>query len=118
MKNLFLSLFGFFLISCATQTPKGSIDKELVKDAIRSRAANYRQCFYTENEKNKTLEGKVIIFWEINELGNAQNLSVVKSTLNNSAVENCVVESLKTIQFPKPSKGIVSEVTYPFNFKK
>ena len=118
MKNLFLSLFGIFLISCATQTPKGSIDKELVKGAIKSRTADYRRCFYTEYEKNKTLEGKVIIFWEINELGNAQNLSVVKSTLDNSIVENCIVESLKTIQFPKPATGIVAEIIYPFNFKK
>lgn len=97
----------------------GSIDREAVRRAVRSALASFKACYDREYNKNSKLAGKVVISWEIHEKGIARNAKVVKdkSTIGNSAVEECVRARMLTVIFPEPPGGTIAEVTYPFLFQ-
>jgi hypothetical protein len=42
---------------------------------------------------------------------------VRESTLKNDAVEQCIIDRIKTWKFPAPAGGGVVTVNYPFIFK-
>lgn len=97
----------------------GSIDREAVRRAVRSALPQFKACYEREYRINTKLEGKVVITWEIHERGLARNARVVheKSTIGNSAVEECVRSRMLGIRFPEPPPGTAAEVTYPFVFQ-
>lgn len=96
----------------------GSIDKEAVRRAVKSAMSAFRACYERELKSDSKLEGKVVIAWEIHEKGVGRNSKVVKdkSTIGNSAVENCVRDRVLAIRYPEPPPGTVAEVVYPFLF--
>ncbi|MCB0369737.1 MAG: AgmX/PglI C-terminal domain-containing protein, partial [Bdellovibrionales bacterium] len=65
----------------------------------------------------KSLEGKVVLKWDIVNNGIAKDVRVVSSTLGSAEIEKCIAERLATIIFPDPPKGTTAEVVYPFVFK-
>ncbi len=97
----------------------GSIDKEAVRRVVRSALSAFKSCYDREYKKDTKLEGKVVISWEIHEKGVAKNAQVVKSksTIGNSAVEECVRSRMLSLRFPEPPAGSFAEVTYPFLFR-
>lgn len=97
----------------------GSIDREAVRRVVRSALPSFKACYEREYKKDSKLEGKVYIVWEIHEKGVAMNARVdkAKSTINNSAVEECVRSRLLALRFPEPPAGSMAEVTYPFMFQ-
>ncbi len=97
----------------------GSIDKEAVRRVVKSALAQFKACYEREYHMNSKLEGKVVIQWEIHAQGVAKNAQVIhnRSTLNNSAVEECVKNRMMALKFPEPPPGTSAEVTYPFIFQ-
>ncbi|MBC7467124.1 MAG: AgmX/PglI C-terminal domain-containing protein [Bdellovibrio sp.] len=97
----------------------GTIDREAVRRVVRSALTAFKSCYEREYKKDSKLEGKVYIVWEIIEKGVAVNARVdkAKSTINNSAVEECVRTRLLALRFPEPPAGSKAEVTYPFMFQ-
>ncbi|MBC7421775.1 MAG: AgmX/PglI C-terminal domain-containing protein [Bdellovibrio sp.] len=97
----------------------GSIDREAVRRVVRSALSAFKSCYDREFKKDTKLEGKVVISWEIHEKGVAKNAQVVhsKSTIGNSAVEECVRSRMLSLRFPEPPAGSFAEVTYPFLFQ-
>ena len=96
----------------------GSIDREAVRRAVRSALTQIKSCYERQYRLNSNLEGKVVIQWEIHPNGVAKNAQVVraKSTINNSAVEECVKLKILALKYPDPPAGVAAEVTYPFIF--
>jgi pSer/pThr/pTyr-binding forkhead associated (FHA) protein len=97
----------------------GTIDKEAVRRVVKSALAQFKACYEKEYRMNSKLEGKVVVQWEIHEQGIAKNAQIVKvkSTINNSAVEECVKNRMMALKFPEPPPGTAAEVTYPFIFQ-
>lgn len=97
----------------------GSIDREAVRRVVRSALAAFKSCYDREFKKDTKLEGKVVVSWEIHAKGVAKNAQVVKSksTIGNSAVEECVRSRMLSLRFPEPPAGSFAEVTYPFLFQ-
>lgn len=97
----------------------GTIDKEAVRRVVKSALAQFKACYEREYRMNSKLEGKVVVQWEIHEQGVAKNAQIVrvKSTINNSAVEDCVKNRMMALKFPEPPPGTAAEVTYPFIFQ-
>jgi len=97
----------------------GTIDKEAVRRVVKSALAQFKACYEREYRMNSKLEGKVVVQWEIHEQGVAKNAQIVrvKSTINNSAVEECVKNRMMALKFPEPPPGTAAEVTYPFIFQ-
>jgi hypothetical protein len=100
----------------------GTIDRAAVRRVVIAHKNQIESCYTRElnkldRAKRTLLSGKIIVKWDIVERGAAKNVKIVSSTLNNSAVENCIVERLATWQFPEPPTGLVGEVTFPFLLK-
>ena len=97
----------------------GTIDKEAVRRVVKSALAQFKACYEREYRMNSKLEGKVVVQWEIHEQGVAKNAQIVrvKSTINNSNVEECVKNRMMALKFPEPPPGTAAEVTYPFIFQ-
>ncbi len=101
---------------------EGSIDKEAVRRRIKHNLNLIRGCYNQELNRldkmgRKSLEGKVVLKWDIVNNGVAKNVRVANSTLNNPAIEKCIAERLATIVFPDPPNDTTAEVMYPFVFK-
>lgn len=101
---------------------EGSIDKEAVRRRIKHNLNLIRGCYNQELNRldkmgRKSLEGKVVLKWDIVNNGIAKNVRVANSTLNNPAIEKCIAERLATIVFPDPPNDTTAEVMYPFVFK-
>lgn len=97
----------------------GTIDREAVRRVIRSKLHEVKSCYervLNTLPKGQQLEGKVMIKWQIVAKGYAKNSSVdkAKTTLGNSAVENCIRDRLASWIFPEPPEGMTAEVSYPF----
>ena len=61
----------------------------------------------------KDLAGRVMVNFTISADGKVTESKIDKTTLRNEAAEKCIVEAVRTWEFPKPKGGIVT-VTYPF----
>ena len=65
---------------------------------------------------DKSLEGKVVIRFLIEDQGRVRVATTKSTSLNNRQVEECVAARIKNAIFPEPPPGTVAEVDYPFVF--
>jgi hypothetical protein len=96
----------------------GSIDREAVRRVIRSKLDLVRNCYERELRGKPNLGGKVLISWRIVAEGKAENVKVKSSDLNDSLVENCIVQEFYSWRFPEPPGGTIADVVFPLVFQK
>jgi pSer/pThr/pTyr-binding forkhead associated (FHA) protein len=94
----------------------GTIDREAVRRVVRSKLLEIKSCYERALNMDKSLEGKVVIRFQIEEQGRVRVASTKSTTLNNRQVEECVATRIKNAIFPEPPPGTVAEVDYPFVF--
>jgi hypothetical protein len=94
----------------------GSLSKEAINKVVRAHLAGVKYCYEKELQHKSSLAGGVDIFWVIQPDGTVSKANVKQSTMNDAAVEGCIVRQVKQWQFPKaPGQTIVGR--YPFIFK-
>jgi hypothetical protein len=94
----------------------GSLSKEAINKVVRAHLAGVKYCYEKELQRKASLAGGVDIFWVIQPDGTVSKANVKQSTMNDAAVEGCIVRQVKQWQFPKaPGQTIVGR--YPFIFK-
>jgi pSer/pThr/pTyr-binding forkhead associated (FHA) protein len=96
----------------------GTIDREAVRRVIRSKLELVRNCYERELRAKPNLGGKVVISWKIVADGKAEGVRVKSSELNDSLIENCIVQEFYTWRFPEPPEGAIADVAFPFMFQK
>lgn len=94
----------------------GTIDKEAVRRVIRSIISQIKSCYERQLRSDTSLEGKIVIQFEIEEQGRVRVASTKSTSMNNSAVESCVASRIKEQRFPEPPPGTVAVVDFPFVF--
>ncbi len=92
----------------------GHLDKEIVRRYIQRHMDQIRWCYQQEVQKNPKLEGDVRVSFIITPTGRVIRVQVVGSTLRNANVEQCMMERIRTWQFPAPKGGGLVKVIYPF----
>jgi hypothetical protein len=104
--------------------PEAVLDKEYIREAVNEgMIPALHDCYDAELEEDPTLEGKVVIRFEIlgdEEVGGVvDNVAVVEdqTTLQNEALHECMRESMYALDFPAPDQGGTVTVTYPFMFQ-
>jgi outer membrane biosynthesis protein TonB len=94
----------------------GSLSKEQINKVVKAHLAGVKYCYEKELQHKTSLSGGVDIFWVIQPDGSVSKASVKSSTMNDTAVEGCIVRQVKQWQFPKaPAQTTVTR--YPFIFK-
>jgi TonB family protein len=99
----------------------GSIDRNAIYAAILAHKDEFRFCYEDVInkpgvDKSAVGGGTVKTTFTIGSSGRVDEAGVENSTLDNAAVEGCVVKVLKRIQFPIPEGAGAVQVTFPFKF--
>ena len=96
-----------------------SANKKEMRPVAPAQLNEARVCYADELKKDPKLKGKLMIVWDVNDKGEVTKAEVskAKSTLNNAAVETCLIQKLKSWKFPAAPTGETAEITYPFVFK-
>jgi Ca-activated chloride channel family protein len=91
------------------------VSKNLSKDAVtelaRKNTVELTWCY-----KNTELRGAMVLKLVINADGTVKNVSVVSSTLNEQAFDQCALEKLRGWRFPSTRDGRGAEVTITLMF--
>ncbi len=95
---------------------EGTIDREAVRRVIRSILNQIKSCYERQLRVNSSLEGKVVIQFEIMEQGRVRTAKTKSSTLSDATVETCVAARIREARFPEPPTGTIAVVDYPFVF--
>jgi len=101
--------------SARSVSVQGSIDREAVAKVVNAHLQEVRGCYERALLREPALAGKVVLEWTISLAGKVTTAKTKSSTLKSSAVEACILQSLKSWQFP-PAKGGIVIVSYPFLF--
>jgi TonB family protein len=95
---------------------RGSLDKEIIRRVVRLHLNEVRYCYDQELVKKAAIEGRVAVQFVISPQGQVMSSVLQSTTMGNVRVEKCVVDAVKRWEFPKPAKGGIVIVSYPFNF--
>jgi hypothetical protein len=94
----------------------GALDRSLIDEVIKRHMNQIKYCYQRELTKNPSLGGKIVIKFTIAKDGTVSAASTKSTTMNNSAVETCIVGRFMRMQFPEPKGGGIVVVSYPFIF--
>lgn len=94
----------------------GGLDKAGIRRTIQSIIGQIRSCYEKGLRAESSLEGRLVIQFEIDDRGAVNASKVESSTLNDSEVGNCVANRIRSQRFPPSPRGVVGVVDYPFVF--
>ena len=95
----------------------GELDPAMVANYVRLQLANVKACYESALKTDRMLVGRIDAHWTIDVDGVARNVAVLSdSTMQTSAVADCVRALIEEWRFPKPLGGSV-EVSFPFVFQ-
>jgi hypothetical protein len=97
-------------------TVDGGLAKEQIARVVRAHQAGIRYCYETELVRQPKLGGKIVVTWRIDLEGKVTSPRIASTTMNNTAVEACLVRQIARWHFPRP-QGDVASVRYPFLFR-
>ncbi len=92
-------------------TTSKNLSKDAVADLARKNAAQLTWCY-----KGSDFRGTMVLRLLINADGTVKNVSVVSSTLNEQAFDQCALEKLRGWRFPSTRDGRGAEVTITLMF--
>jgi outer membrane biosynthesis protein TonB len=95
----------------------GGLDKSVIDEVVRRHYPQISHCYSREMGSSPNLEGRISTRWSISGSGRVSAAAVESSSMNNPAVEKCLLGVIKNMIFPEPLGGTIVEVTYPFAFR-
>lgn len=95
---------------------RGALDRSLVERVIQRHLNALRYCYQRELRRDPDLAGEVVITFTIAADSTVQNARVERSTLEDEAVQTCLVSRFSKMRFPQPAGGGLVVVTYPLRF--
>lgn len=95
-----------------------TLDKADIQAVIKKRYVSIRSCYETQLQTNQKLKGRVVVGFTIKLDGKVKGVKKGDdSTMKDKKVVNCVLDIMKSLQFPERKKGEEIQINYPFNFQ-
>ena len=94
----------------------GRINTRHLEQAIKKNRFQLNLCYELALRRNQNLRGKMYWVWRIDSLGKVSDISLVKSTLRDRQMINCVRRKLASWSFPRPKRGSV-KINHRFDFE-
>jgi TonB family protein len=95
---------------------EGELPKAVIKSYIATKMGAIKACYQKGLQSNPDLTGKVKVAFLIQPSGAVLGARVDDSSMNNSSVEECILNNVKAWHFPPAKGGGSTKVTYPFQF--
>lgn len=99
----------------SAEPPRGSLSKEEIGGVFRAALHRFKWCYEVVLERDPNAEGSVVTHFTIDAAGRVARSAVLTNTVD-VAMTECMIERLKRLEFPKPRRGGIVVVTYPFAF--
>jgi hypothetical protein len=90
---------------------KYEIDKH-----VKAHMPQIAQCYKNALQAKPDLQGKIVVGFVITRDGSVGAAAIQRSTLVNTAVENCIRAQILSIRFPPPMASKPLQISYPFLF--
>jgi Ca-activated chloride channel family protein len=109
----------------ATSAPKvrlgdaavvGSLPREVIQRIVRQNFGRFRTCYEQGLARDPKLAGRLTVRFTIGRDGGVSNAADGGSSVNDSAVQACIVSSVHALAFPSPETGIAT-VTLPITLE-
>ncbi|MFK7824359.1 MAG: AgmX/PglI C-terminal domain-containing protein [Oligoflexales bacterium] len=94
----------------------GRINTRHLERAIKKNRFQLNLCYELALRRNQNLRGKMHWVWRIDSVGKVSDISLVKSTLRDRQMINCVRRKLASWSFPRPKRGSV-KINHRFDFE-
>ena len=94
----------------------GELPKATIKSYIAAKRGAIISCYEKGLRANPDLSGKVKVAFLIQPTGGVLGARVDDSSLNNSSVEECILNEITNWHFPPAKGGGSTKVVYPFVF--
>jgi TonB family protein len=93
------------------------LSPDQVGRVVRAHQGAVRACYEVEAQKDPSLRGALVVSWTIDPSGAVTSVNVLRSTLNNARVEQCVPRLVRSWRFPA-SEGSTDVPAFPIRFGK
>lgn len=98
----------------ATATTTGAgLSAEIIQRVIRQSFPRLRACYQKELAKKPELGGAMVTAFTISPQGTVSQVQVSQSNLQNPELNVCIVDVMRSLQFPPPEGGETIQVRYP-----
>jgi hypothetical protein len=97
-------------------TVRGSLDKEIIRRVVHQHMNEIKFCYDQELASKPTLAGRISVQFAISPVGQVITSVMQSTSMDDTRVENCVVNAIRRWEFPKPVGGGIAIVLYPFSF--
>jgi hypothetical protein len=91
---------------------------EVIQRIVKEHRAEVRECYDKARKDLPSLQGDMMIHFVLDPEGKIKTIELnqERSTLKAPPVVDCAIKVLKGLQFPPSSRGMESQVNYPYNF--
>jgi len=96
----------------------GGLDRDAVARVMEGNKGQVLFCYEKGLQSDPGLAGRVALRFSIGSDGHVSAASIASSSLQAKAVENCILQRLKTWQFPIPKGGMEVKISYPYMLKR
>ena len=94
----------------------GGLDRETVRRVISGYRGRIRVCYDKALVTNPQISGRITNKWTISSSGPVADAHIIKSAVSSNILENCILDVVKNMLFPKAPNGRTTTVIYPFEF--
>ena len=94
----------------------GSLDPSIVAKEVRQRLGAIKACYERALKRNPQLGGKIMVRFEISQVGKVTRVESEQDTVGDPEVFACIRQTMSMWHFTAPSGGSV-QVAYPFIFQ-
>ncbi|MBW2461891.1 MAG: AgmX/PglI C-terminal domain-containing protein [Deltaproteobacteria bacterium] len=101
----------------------GRLDPAYIREAVRELQPLIAECYELAREEDDSLAGRLVLEFDIEgeaEVGGVIASSAIgdESTLRHPTLDECVRETIYTLELPAPEGGGMVHVRYPFTFSQ
>lgn len=99
-------------------TVEGGLDQDQILAVINKHLGQITYCYEKGLQAQPSIGGRVAVDFTIGPAGRITVAKVAQSSLGSKLVENCMLDKMRTWQFPKPVGKVNVDVLYPFNLTR
>jgi TonB family protein len=99
-------------------TVEGGLDRDQIIAVINSHQGQIVYCYERGLQAAPQINGRVAVDFVIGPSGRITTAKVAQSSLGSRFVENCMLEKMRTWQFPRPVGKVNVDVLYPFELTR
>jgi hypothetical protein len=91
---------------------------EVIAATVKEHRKDARACYEKGAKQVAGLQGDLVIHFVLKPNGKVKSaeLNRERSTITEASVVSCVIDVISAIEFPRSSRGMETNVNYPFNF--